>query len=54
MAPESRSKFDAPSFEPEVFRKQMGTVWKNVRVTLLDHFGAPAIFQRPQSDLAPG
>jgi len=30
------------------------TVLKNVRVTLLGFFGAPAVFQRPQSDSAPG
>ena len=29
-------------------------VLKNVRVTLLGFFGAKAVFQCPQSDLAPG
>jgi len=29
------------------------TVLKNVRVTLLGFFGAPAVFQRPLSDSAP-
>jgi len=55
MAPGARCKFVAPIFEREVFRKQMySTVLKNVRVTLLGLFGAPAVFQLPQSDLAPG
>ena len=30
------------------------TVLEKVRVTLLGVFGAPALFQHPQSDLAPG
>ena len=42
MAPEARSKFGAPIFEPEVFRKQMYCT--EVLVTLLGLFGAPQSF----------
>jgi len=41
MAPGARSKFGAPMFEPEVFRKQMYCT--EVRVTLLGLFGARVI-----------
>jgi len=44
MAPGARSKFGAPVFEPEVFRKQMYCI-------SCDIFGT---FRRPHSDLAPG
>jgi len=46
MTPGARSKFGAPMFEPEVFRKQMH-VLKKVLVTLLGLFGAPMVIQRP-------
>ena len=42
MAPGARSKFGAPIFEPEVFRKQM--CCSEVLVTLLGLFGAPQSF----------
>ena len=41
MAPGTRSKFGAPMFEPEVFRKQMHCT--EVLVTLLGLFGARGI-----------
>jgi len=41
MAPRARSKFGAPIFEPEVFRKQMNCT--EVLVTLLGLFGARGI-----------
>jgi len=41
MAPGARSKFGAPVFEPEVFRKQMYCT--EVRVTLLGLFGARGV-----------
>jgi len=41
MAPGARSKFGAPIFEPEVFRKQMYCT--EVRVTLLGFFSARGI-----------
>ena len=40
--PGARSKFGAPMFEPEVFRKQMYCT--EVRVTLLGLFGVPQSF----------
>jgi len=44
MAPGARSKFDAPMFGPEVFRKQMqATALKKVLVTFLGLFGTPAV-----------
>jgi len=42
IAPGARSKFGAPIFEPEVFRKQMNCT--EVIVTLLGLFGAPQSF----------
>jgi len=61
MAPRARSKFAAPKFEPEVFRKQMycieastcdivGTFRQSLRL-----FGAPIVIRRPKncSPLAP-
>ena len=42
MATGPRSKFGAPMFEPEVFRKQMYCT--EVLVTLLGLFGAPQSF----------
>jgi len=42
MAPGAKSKFGAPIFEPEVFRKQMYCT--EVLVTLLGLFGAPQPF----------
>ena len=45
MAPEARSKFGAPVFEPEVFRKQMYCT--EVLVTLLGLFGALIVILRP-------
>jgi len=48
MAPGTRSKFGAPMFEPEVFRKQMYCV--KIFVTLLGIFGAPTVIWRPHSD----
>ena len=48
MAPEARSKFGAPMFEPEVFWKQMYCIEASrVHVNMLGLFGAP------RSDLAP-
>jgi len=41
MAPGARSKFGAPIFEPEVFRKQIYCT--EVLVTLLGLFGARGI-----------
>jgi len=46
MALEARSKFGAPMFEPEVFRKQMHCI-EEVHVTLLGLFGGTAVFARP-------
>jgi len=59
MAPGARSKFGAPMFEPEVFRKQMyciqesacdvvETFWRPHK-----HSVPPAVCQSPQSDSAP-
>ena len=45
MAPEARSTFGAPMFEPEVFQKQMHST--EVLVTLLGLFGALIVIQRP-------
>ena len=45
MAPGARSKFGAPMFEPEVFRKQMYCT--EVLVTLLGLFGALIVIWRP-------
>jgi len=45
MAPGVRSKFGAPMFEPEVFRKQMYCT--EVLVTLLGLFGAFMVIRRP-------
>ena len=42
MASGARSKFGAPVFEPEVFRKQMYCT--EVLLTLLGYFGAPQSF----------
>jgi len=39
MVPETRSKFGAPTFEPEVIREQMHCI--EVLVTLLGYFGTP-------------
>jgi len=44
MAPGARSKFGAPMFEPEVFRKQMYCT--EVLVTLLGLFGAVLVIRR--------
>jgi len=44
MAPGVRSKFGAPMFEPEVFRKQMYCT--EVLVTLLGLFGALIVIRR--------
>jgi len=60
MAPRAQSKFGAPMFETEVFRKQMYSseestcdiVWTFRR--LLSHSAPPAVFWRPHSDSAPG
>jgi len=40
MAPGARSKFGAPLFEPEAFRKKMYCI-KKVLASLLGVFGAP-------------
>jgi len=45
MAPGARSKFGAPMFEPEVFRKQMYCT--EVLVTLLELCGPPAVIRHP-------
>jgi len=45
MAPGARSKFGAPVFESEVFRKQMYCI--KVLVTLLGFFGALIVIGRP-------
>jgi len=47
MAPRARSRFGAPMFETEFFRKQM-YVLKKVRVTLLGLFGPPQWFGAPK------
>ena len=48
MAPGSRSKFDAPILEPEVFRRQMYCIEESTcDVTMLGLFGSP------RSDLGP-
>jgi len=52
LAPGARSKFGAPMFEPEVFRRQMHCIAK-VLVTLLGLFGAPRSHATSRSDLAP-
>jgi len=46
------SKFGTPMVEPEFFRKQIYCI--EVLVILLELFGAPAVIQRPHSELAPG
>jgi len=45
MAPGAISRFGAPMFEPEVFRKQMYCI--EVLVTLLGLFGALIVIRRP-------
>jgi len=45
MAPGARSKFGAPMFAPEVFRKQMYCI--EVLVILLGLFGAPRSHSAP-------
>ena len=45
MAPGAWSKFGAPMFEPELFRKQIYCIEESA----CDIFG---IFRRPRSDLA--
>jgi len=48
MAAGARSKFGAPMFEPEVFRKQMYCIEESsLLVTLLGLFGAPIVFRHP-------
>jgi len=47
MAPGARSKFGAPMFEPEVFRKQIYCIEEST----CDIDGT---FARPRSDSAPG
>jgi len=42
MAPEARSKFGTPTYDFEVFRKQMHCIEESrLLVTLLGFFGAP-------------
>jgi len=53
MVPGERSKFDAPMFEAEIFRKKMYCNEK-VLVTLLRLLAPHAVIWRPHSDSAPG
>jgi len=48
MAPVARSKFGAPIFEPEVFRKQM-YYYTEVLVILLGLYGALIVIRRPRN-----
>jgi len=60
MAPGARRKFGTPIFEPEDLRKQMYCIEEGTCDIVGDFlaspqsFGAPAVFQSPQSDSAPG
>jgi len=47
MAPGARSKFGAPMFEPDIFRKHLYCIEKST----CDIIGT---FRRPRSDSAPG
>ena len=53
MAPEARSKFGAPKFEPEVFRKQMYCIEKSRPTCVIvgAYWGPPQSFGTPHSDL---
>ena len=46
MAPGERSKFGAPVFELEVFRKQMYWIEEST-CDIVETFRAPAVIQRP-------
>jgi len=56
MVPGTRIKFDAPVFEPEVFRKQMYCIEeRNCDIVgtfqhLSQSFGTPRVIRRPRSD----
>jgi len=55
MAPAARSKFDAPMFEPEVFRKQMHcTEESRLLATWLRFVGALRSHSAPHSNSVPG
>jgi len=57
MAPGARSKFGAPIFEPEVFRKQMYCIEEITCVTLLGLFSALSAHSAPPTMIwrpAPG
>jgi len=45
MAPGARSKFGAPMFEPEVFRKQMYSIEEGTRY-IVGIFSAPRVIRR--------
>ena len=59
MAPSARSKFGAPIFEPEVFRKQMYSTEEST-CDIVGTFRHPAVIRRlrvirrPRSNSAPG
>jgi len=48
MPPQARNKFDAPMFEPEVFRKQMNSRFEKIA------YGIVVTFSLPRRDSAPG
>jgi len=52
MAPGARSKFGAPMFEPEDFRKQMYCIEEST-CDIVCTFGGLADIRRPHSDSAP-
>jgi len=52
MAPGARSKFGAPMFEPELFRKQMYCTEESTCDS--GTFWCPPVIWRPHSDSAPG
>jgi len=60
MALGARSKFGAPVFEPEIFRKHIYCIEEStcdIVGTFLhppQSFGAPAVIRLPHSDWAPG
>jgi len=53
MAPGARSKFIAPIFEPEVFRKQMYCIEKST-CDIFGTFRSPPVILAHRSDSAPG
>jgi len=53
MAPGARSKFGAPMFEPELFRKKICCI-EGSACDIVGTFLYPTVIGRPHSDLAPG